>query len=306
MWSFLKKLVGDFGATYTVLLMEQDGIGETHQYTVRPLRVAGLWAASLCAVSVVVASLIAFTPVRTLIPGYGTEEIRHSAKLNAMRLAALQDSLEIQYEYVSHLQNLMTGRITPEDGSESGDALPEAAEEDEDDGTVEERSTPPSANWSDHIQPAISVLNIPAAERSGIMTMARSTSSSLPSLQLPMLPPVDQGVPTRGFEARAGHYAVDIAVKEGTPVRAIGDGYVVVADWTQEGGHTIAVQHADGYMSVYKHCQHLLKRVGDHVSDREVIAASGNSGEVTTGPHLHFELWQHGLAQDPRQYVAGW
>jgi len=64
--------------------------------------------------------------------------------------------------------------------------------------------------------------------------------------------------------------------------------------------------HADGFVSSYKHNQGLLKRVGDRVQDREAIALSGNSGEITTGPHIHFELWQHGLAQDPRSFILGW
>jgi murein DD-endopeptidase MepM/ murein hydrolase activator NlpD len=89
-------------------------------------------------------------------------------------------------------------------------------------------------------------------------------------------------------------------------VRAVGSGYVVLADWTQEGGYTVAVQHSDGYLSVYKHNKQLLKQIGDRVQAREALAVSGNSGQMTTGPHLHFELWRNGLAQDPRPYVAGW
>ena len=101
-----------------------------------------------------------------------------------------------------------------------------------------------------------------------------------------------------------GHFGVDIAVDEGSPIRAVGDGYVVFADWTHEGGYVVAVQHADGYLSVYKHNARLLNRVGDRVRSRETVAISGNSGEITTGPHLHFELWRNGLAQDPRTFFV--
>jgi murein DD-endopeptidase MepM/ murein hydrolase activator NlpD len=117
---------------------------------------------------------------------------------------------------------------------------------------------------------------------------------------------VESGFPTRDFDARDGHYGVDIAVSEGAFVRSIGEGYVVMADWTQDGGYTVAVQHGNGYLSVYKHNKRLLKQVGDRVKARDALAVSGNSGEMTTGPHLHFELWRHGLAQDPRSYIAGW
>lgn len=80
---------------------------------------------------------------------------------------------------------------------------------------------------------------------------------------------------------------------------------MVFADWTYTGGHTIIVQHANGFLSVYKHNEQLLKQVADRVSVREGLAISGNSGEFTTGPHLHFELWNNGLAQDPGAYLLG-
>jgi len=78
---------------------------------------------------------------------------------------------------------------------------------------------------------------------------------------------------------------------------------VVFADWTDAGGWTVAVQHADGYLSVYKHNGRLLKRVGDRVRNRETVALSGDTGEVTSGPHLHLEIWRDGLAQDPAAFL---
>ena len=114
------------------------------------------------------------------------------------------------------------------------------------------------------------------------------------------------GFPTRDFSAQTGHYGIDVAVSKGESIRAVAHGYVVWADWTQDGGYTIAVQHTDGYLSVYKHNGRLLKRIGDRVRATEPIAVSGNTGAITTGPHLHFELWRNGLAQSPRSYVTGW
>ena len=124
----------------------------------------------------------------------------------------------------------------------------------------------------------------------------------LAGLRLPALPPVD-GVLSRGFGAARGHFGIDLAAREGTPVRSFGDGYVVFADWTHAGGYTVAVHHSDGYLSVYKHNTRLLKRVGERVQARESIALSGNTGVVTSGPHLHFELWRDGLAQDPAAFL---
>lgn len=137
-------------------------------------------------------------------------------------------------------------------------------------------------------------------------SLATGPTETLSALRPPVRPPVDGGFPTRPFDAQDAHYGTDIAVSEGSQVRSVGPGYVVLADWTQEGGYTIAVQHANGYLSVYKHNKRLLKRTGDRVQAREVLAVSGNTGEMTTGPHVHFELWRNGLAQNPRAYVLGW
>jgi murein DD-endopeptidase MepM/ murein hydrolase activator NlpD len=124
----------------------------------------------------------------------------------------------------------------------------------------------------------------------------------LAGLRLPALPPL-AGVLSRGYDAAAGHFGLDIVARAGSPVRAVGDGYVVAADWTHTGGYTIAVQHPNGYLSIYAHNQRLLKRIGDRVRSRETLALSGNTGAVTSGPHLHFELWRDGLAQDPRAFL---
>jgi len=91
-------------------------------------------------------------------------------------------------------------------------------------------------------------------------------------LNFPLLPPVQQGVLTRGFEPVIAHYAIDIAAEEGSPVHAVGEGYVVFADWTQEGGYVIAVQHQGGYLTVYKHNRELLKQIGERVKEGEIIA----------------------------------
>lgn len=298
MRSFFAELVRRAGETVTLLVMDEEGVDPPRRYRVRPQRVLMLWGGSLLIAALLAVGFVAWTPVRAWIPGYGTQEMQQKARLNAMRVAALADSMRAQQEYIQHLQGLITGEMDSTlIAAKSGGASPEGPSEapvEDDEAAVEA----PADEWPDHAQPAL-----PVARSSG--ESVAQASSLAGHLQLPMLPPV-QGVPTRGFDARAGHYAIDIAAEEGSSVRSIGDGYVIVADWTQDGGYTIAVHHAGGYVSVYKHNKRLLKRIGDRVRDREAIAISGNTGEVTTGPHLHFELWRDGLAQNPQAYVVGW
>lgn len=301
MWSFLAEFTKNLNGAYTVVVMDERGARQPRHYTVQPRRVLTAWGGSMLLASLLMVGLVAFTPLRQFIPGYGTEEIRRTARLNNLRVAALSDSIQAQQQYIQHLRGLITGRLDSSLVAEA--AVPEEAEAQALPSVGEGTQPASSEDWSDHQQPALPVSRMPVQAVPAAVTPERG--ASLARLHLPMRPPVE-GFPTRGFDARAGHYAVDIAVEEGTPVRSIGDGYVIFADWTQSGGYTIAVQHASGYTSIYKHNQQLLKRVGDRVQGQETIATSGNTGEVTTGPHLHFEFWHNGLAQDPRQYFVGW
>jgi murein DD-endopeptidase MepM/ murein hydrolase activator NlpD len=300
MFSFLSHFGSNTNRLHTVIVMDAEQAEPPRQYQVRPKTIL-LWmsAITLCLAALMVL-LIMSTPLRELVPGYGADGLQQTARINALRLAALQDSLAVQQQYMRQLQHLVTGEIdtaliegtTAPDLDTSSGSGPRV---------VPELQTP---DWADHAQPALPMVRL---ESGGAQPPVSRTAASdyISSLQLPILPPIG-GFITRGFDARTGHFAVDIAAEEGTFVRSIGDGYVIFADWTQEGGEVIAIQHTDGYISIFKHNQQLLKRVGDRVRNREAVALSGNSGEVTTGPHLHFEMWLNGLAQDPRTYIIGW
>jgi murein DD-endopeptidase MepM/ murein hydrolase activator NlpD len=307
MWSFLLDLIRRPGSAHTVVVMDDEEVGRTHRYRVRPRRLIVAWSMSLLLVGGIVVSLLAFTPLRTFIPGYGTEELRRNARLNAIRVNALQDSVTVQRRYIRRLQQLVTGQVdsvartaAAEDPEPQSPQEPMASRR-----TVPEPGSPGTGEGGGqaHEQPAVAVSSFPATERA---REEREEAYALPSLSLPVQAPVKTGFPTRSFDASDAHFGIDLAVSEGKQVRAVGEGYVILSDWTQEGGYTVAVQHADGYLSVYKHNKRLLKQTGDRVEAREALAVSGNSGEVTTGPHLHFELWRNGLAQDPRPYVTGW
>lgn len=246
--------------------------------------------------------LVAFSPLKRVVPGIDSPEIEQDMRLTVLRLQAMQDSLEAQQQYLLHLRQLVIGQVD----SASMARVPEPSES-RDRISTDVASVPSegaSEDWVDHEQPALTSWRL-APESDDLARNVASAERSLSGLQLPVLPPVS-GFLTRGFDARTGHFGVDFAVDEGSIVRSVGDGYVVLADWTHEGGYTIAVQHADGYLSIYKHNQGLLKRMGERVRARESIAVSGNTGEISTGPHLHVEFWQNGLAQDPRFYFVGY
>ena len=292
MTDFLRDLFSHPGSARTVIVLEPDTMSTPRQYEVRPGYALYAAVIGIVGLGALLVAAIVLTPLRGLILGPGTGELRGVAEANAQRAAALEDSLALQYQQIAQLRAIITGEMDDlgEDVLDPAafslpdpDSLPDAPE-----------AGPPAAGAQ--AQPALPLRTLgPAtdAERD-----ARAARAYLDGLRLPALPPVD-GVLSRGFDAARGHFAIDLAATVGTPVHAFADGYVVFSDWTHAGGHTIAVQHPGGYLSVYKHNSRLLKRVGERVRARETVALSGNTGEITSGPHLHFEVWRDGLAQDP-------
>lgn len=106
------------------------------------------------------------------------------------------------------------------------------------------------------------------------------------------------------YDIKKGHFGVDIVAKSNEPVKCLADGMVIMASWTQDSGYVIAVQHRSNLVSVYKHNAGLLKKVGSFVNAGEIISIVGNSGELTDGPHLHFEMWYNGTPLNPEDFVT--
>ncbi len=117
-----------------------------------------------------------------------------------------------------------------------------------------------------------------------------------------LFPPVN-GTISEGYNLKEKHFAVDVVVPVNTPVKATADGTVIFAEWTVETGYVVIIEHNRELISVYKHNSALTKTQGDLVKSGEVIAMSGNAGELTTGPHLHFELWSKGYSVDPTNFI---
>ena len=113
-----------------------------------------------------------------------------------------------------------------------------------------------------------------------------------------------EGIVTTEFNIREEHYGIDIVSNSNEPVKSVAEGTVIFSDWTQESGNVIAIQHRGNMISVYKHNSALLKKVGNFVNSGEAIAIIGNTGEFTTGPHLHFEMWFNGNSVDPEEFIS--
>ncbi|MCY4172207.1 MAG: M23 family metallopeptidase [Bacteroidetes bacterium] len=230
-----------------------------------------------------------------LIPSMDIREFHRQSVLTSTRIQQISDSLDVHMQYLTNLQNILSGNSdTMQSMSDEFPTISSNTDRVESQQTLDLNSTTMlrPMTWATPVE-------------SEFNASEDSQTDFLEPLQLPVRAPV-QGIITQTLNVETGHFAVDIAAAEGVLVESIGDGFVILSDWTYAAGHTIAIQHANGYVSVYKHNQRLLKRIGDRVRTRENIAISGGSGEFSSGPHLHFELWNNGKALAPASYLLGY
>ena len=228
-------------------------------------------------------STIAFTPIRTFIPGYPDARSKRAAIQNAITIDSLENVIFRWELYSENLRRAVEG-----------------VEPVKIDSLIKTQKSRATALDMETIARQDSLLreHVKEEEQFGISDRGRR---DLPIEGLHFFAPL-KGVVSQGYDA-ALHPYIDIAAPEGSVVKATLDGTVIFAGWSDETGYTIQIQHDGDIVSIYKHNDKLLKKTGDKVTAGSPIALVGNTGEVTTGPHLHFELWHKGEAVDPAKYI---
>lgn len=227
-------------------------------------------------------TVIAFTPLRELIPGYDSSKLRREAIELALTTDSLTAELERNEKYLEGIQRILQGDVVDTVLSElSADSSSEAR------AVVLSDPSPQDSAFREWVE-----------EENAFTLNQDGRGLGIPSL----IAPID-GIITSNFNKVQGHYAIDIAAAANTPVKTCYEGTVIFADWSSETGNIIIVQHENNLISAYKHNSALLKEVGDFVRSGEAIAIIGNSGENSTGPHLHFELWFEGAPIDPEDFI---
>ena len=228
-------------------------------------------------------STIAFTPVRTFIPGYPDARSKRAAIQNAITIDSLENVIFRWELYSENLRRAVEG-----------------VEPVKIDSLIKTQKSKAAALDMETIARQDSLLreHVKEEEQFGISDRGRR---DLPIEGLHFFTPL-KGVVSQGYDA-ALHPYIDIAAPEGSVVKATLDGTVIFAGWSDETGHTIQIQHDGDIVSIYKHNDKLLKKTGDKVTAGSPIALVGNTGELTTGDHLHFELWHKGKTVDPTLYI---
>ncbi len=233
----------------------------------------------------IVISIIVYTPVREFIPGYPDENTIRSSIQNKQLLDSLEIELNRRDLVMDNINRIISGK-EPENYDNVGDT-----NRNYDDITF-------TRSMEDSL-----LREYFKQEEQFSVSDGRQRRTVGGVLQMHFFPPV-KGLVTNSFNLAANHYGTDIVAVTNEIVKSTLDGTVIMATWTLETGWVIQIQHENNLISIYKHNAELLKRVGDFVKVGEPIAVIGNSGELTTGPHLHFELWYNGMALNPEDYIS--
>jgi Membrane proteins related to metalloendopeptidases len=282
---------------YRLVIMNDDTFEEVSSLKLTPLAVYVAVSSLIVGTAIMVTMLIIWTPLKRYIPGYGDFTRDSEIAELSSKVKGLENEIEAHRRYNENFRKILTGDLA--------DITEEA---------VKKQGKPD--NFVDTLPNDIDRIPedeaLRAAVASGTFTtdpnaappkaLSPRWSATCPSNSLFFIPPVS-GEITAPFDLRKSHFGLDVAAPKNTAIKATADGTVVSAGYTVETGYSIAVQHPNNVLTIYKHNSVLLRREGDVVKAGEAIAIIGNSGESSTGPHLHFELWHKGRAVDPALYI---
>ena len=225
--------------------------------------------------------LIFFTPLKEYVPGYSSLELLKSTTEQSFKLDSIIKVTELNNQYYNSIIRVLTGEL---------DTIAFNRDSIINEINAEKLSSELSPSKED------SLLRKYIDEEDKF----NLTSNQLLIENKILFQPV-QGEITQNFNKKEDHFAIDIAVDEGTPVKSISEGRVLFSDWTVQTGYVIIIDHGDMLTSVYKHNSSLVKKQNETVNAGEIVALSGNHGTLTSGPHLHFEVWKNGRPIDPMQ-----
>ena len=264
----IKKQKKQTNKNYRLAVVEEDSYQEKFALSLSKRNIFLISSSVAFVIILTTALLIFYTPIREYIPGYDTTKLRIQAVQNLEKLDSIMNSLEKNEQFIQAFSRTINGE--------------DFANQYEDSKIKEVDITDFEVNIN--IEDSILRKIVEVEDRFNIIE--KEDVLIAPNLISPA-----SGIISEGFDFSDGHYGVDIVLKERTPIKAVYDGIVLFAEWTLNYGFTVVVFHRNELISTYKHNESVKVETGDFVQTGEVIALSGNTGEFTSGPHLHFELW---------------
>ena len=267
---------------YRLVVLNEDTFEERFTFKINRLNVFVFSIIFTVALILATSILITLTPLREYIPGYSSVTLKKNAAQLAYKTDSLQQVIKINELYFSSIKKVLKGDVSSVNFNK--DSIIEAAKID------------------------LTVIDINTSKEDSLLREKVSLEDKYNPLinnseiNFVLFPPV-KGTISQDFNAKEKHYAIDVVTLKDAPVKSAADGTVIFSEWTTQTGYVIIIEHSNNLISVYKHNSQLTKEQGSLVKAGEVIATAGNTGELSTGAHLHFELWSDGYPIDPTNFI---
>ena len=273
--SFLKRIFND----YKVVISSEDTFEEKFSFKANKINALIIMLVySIILISFTI-SIVFFTQLREMVPGYSSTDLLNRAIYLTKKTDSLEQQIALNNKFYKSIEDVLSGNI---------DELVPRDELSVDSSLINSDFVTVSPNSQDSILRKY-VENEDKFNLTNIELIIENKMFFSPI----------KGEITQSFNFNENHFAIDIAADIGTPVKSILDGKIIFSEWSLETGYVVVIDHGENIISVYKHNSKILKEQNDFVQAGEVIAYSGNQGNLSTGPHLHFELWKNGTPIDP-------
>lgn len=283
--SFFQKLK----SKYRLVIMNDETFEENLSFRLSMMNVFVVAGATIILLIIITTYIIAFTPLREYIPGYGSSESNRNIRELMLKADSLEEDLKNKDLYLYNIRNIIEGKKIVE-------KLPEKP-----DSTVTGYD---KITFAKSKEDSMLRVEMEKQDQYSLAVTENPTISSVSSISNFFFFTPLKGIITNNYDPAEEHYGIDIVAAKNEAIKATLDGTVIFAGWTLKTGYTVAIQHQDNLISVYKHNSVLLKKEGDYVKAGEAIAIIGETGELSTGPHLHFELWYDGVSVNPGDYMV--
>ncbi|MFI5221666.1 MAG: M23 family metallopeptidase [Bacteroidia bacterium] len=280
-----KRLIHKLKNRYRIVLINDTTYEEKYSFSLTPMNVFVGFSSFLVFFTIIIVCLITFTPLREYIPGYTDTQTKRNLSKLVYKTDSLEKALVDKENYYRNFFNVLNDKVEVRDSS----AIP-----------VDKKAGTATLDKKYALDEQFKKEMEELAKDNFSVQDEETKTPTIENMNFFI--PV-QGIVSNAFDYGNDHYAVDVVTKPNEPVKAVLDGRVVISSWTPETGNVLVIQHRNNILSVYKHNAVLLKKVGTFVNAGDAIAIVGNSGELTTGPHLHFEIWENGNPVNPEQFI---
>jgi len=272
---------------YRVVVLDDSTFEEKTSFTLSALNLFVFIGSLSLFLIFILTYVIAFTSLREYIPGYADVKLRRNVTELMQRADSLEESLLAKDLFIKNLDNVLQDKVTPQQIETAVKNKGTNFEE------LNVSKSPSEEEFRKEIENKDKNSLAYSSGKSGMEGIAGLFFFN-PAI----------GMVSSSFNSNENHFGIDIVTKKDESIKATLAGTVIYSGWTSESGYMIQIQHNNDIVSVYKHNSVVLKNEGERVNAGQLIAIVGNSGEITTGPHLHFEIWHKGTAIDPQDYIS--